>query len=69
MSDTPGEPDARDTFVAHPTPPAPAVRKRGRRVTTQPVPGSDPTPAPIDRRVDSRENDARLRGDRPPHWG
>jgi hypothetical protein len=55
--------------VAVPPPPAPIVRRRGRRVTTEPAPGSDPAPAPVDRRVDSHDNDARLRGDKPPHWG
>lgn len=40
----------------------------GRRVTTQPVPGSDPAPAPEPERHASGENDARLLGDRPPHW-
>lgn len=44
-------------------------RRSGRRVTTQPAPGSDPTPAPVDRRVDSTANDDRLRADKPPHWG
>ncbi|ROQ38642.1 hypothetical protein EDF46_2283 [Frondihabitans sp. PhB188] len=51
--------------------PAPAVhglRRRGRRVTTQPAPGTDPTPAPSDRRVDSSANDERLKADKPPHW-
>ncbi|GAA4672024.1 hypothetical protein [Frondihabitans cladoniiphilus] len=61
--------DARDGLVAHPTPPALRPRKRGRRVTTDPVPGSDPTPAPVDRRVDSSDNDSRLKQDVPPHWG
>lgn len=40
-----------------------------RRVTTAPVPGSDPAPAPEPPRHDRGENDARLLGDRPPHWG
>lgn len=40
-----------------------------RRVTTQPVPGSDPTPAPEPARHATGENDARLLGERPPHWG
>lgn len=43
--------------------------RRSRRVTTQPVPGSDPSPAPEPPRHDRGENDARLLGDRPPHWG
>jgi hypothetical protein len=58
-----------DAVVVVPPPPLPIVRRRGRRVTTDPAPGSDPAPAPADRRVDSHDNDARLRGDKPPHWG
>jgi hypothetical protein len=45
-----------------------AVRPR-RRVTTQPVPGSDPAPVSEPPRHGHGENDARLLGDRPPHWG
>jgi hypothetical protein len=41
----------------------------GRRVTTSPVPGSDPTPSPEPPRLGTGENDARLLGERPPHWG
>lgn len=49
---------------------APRARRRpGRRVTTEPVPGSDPSPAPVDRRRDGHDNDARLKADKPPHWG
>jgi len=59
----------REVVVAVPAPPAPIVRRKGRRVTTEAAPGSDPAPAPVDRRVDSHDNDARLRGDKPPHWG
>ncbi|WP_396600010.1 hypothetical protein [Frigoribacterium sp. R86507] len=44
-------------------------RRAGRRVTTDPVPGSDPTPAPEPGRQGSSENDQRLRADVPPHWG
>ena len=44
-------------------------RHRGRRVTTQPPEGSDPTPAPEPSRSSGTENDARLRADKPPHWG
>jgi len=46
------------------------VRRRGgRRVTTDPVPGSDPTPAPAPPDRSSGENDRQLRDDVPPHWG
>ncbi len=43
------------------------VRRR-RRVTTQPVPGSDPAPAPEPARHRDGENDAQLLRDVPPHW-
>lgn len=44
---------------------------RRRRRASLPAPaGSDPEPydPPVEQR-DEAENDARLRGDRPPHWG
>ena len=44
-------------------------RRAGCRVTTDPVPGSDPTPSPEPERQGSSENDQRLRADVPPHWG
>ena len=52
----------------------PPVRSAGtarvrRRVTTQPVPGSDPAPAPEPPRHGDGENDQRLLRERPPHWG
>lgn len=43
------------------------IRRRGRRVTTDPAPGYTGEP-PLERQQSS-ENDARLRGDVPPHWG
>ncbi|QBE49514.1 hypothetical protein [Leucobacter triazinivorans] len=49
----------------------PGAASRRRRRVTRPAPaGSDPEPAdpPLERRSES-ENDARLRADRPPHWG
>ncbi len=42
--------------------------RRHRRVTTQPVPGSDPSPAPEPARHRDGENDAQLLRDVPPHW-
>jgi hypothetical protein len=49
--------------------PAPAARpRRHRRVRTEPVPGSDPTPMPEPPRHASDENDARLNADKPPHY-
>lgn len=48
--------------------PAPMViRRRGRRVSTEPSPGY--TGEPPTERQQSSENDARLWGDLPPHWG
>ncbi len=48
--------------------PAPLViHKRGRRVTTDAAPGTVQEPGPEQHQ--STENDARLRGDKPPHWG
>lgn len=43
------------------------IRKRGRRVTTEPPAGYTGEP-PVERQQSS-ENDARLKGDVPPHWG
>jgi hypothetical protein len=40
-----------------------------RRVTTAPVPGSDPTPLPEPARHAQGENDEQLKRDKPPHWG
>jgi len=40
-----------------------------RRVTTDPVPGTDPSPEPEPSRSSGTENDARLKQDVPPHWG
>ena len=39
------------------------------RVTTDAPAGSDPTPAPEPSRGTGTENDARLKADKPPHWG
>jgi hypothetical protein len=39
------------------------------RVTTEAPAGSDPTPAPEPSRSSGTENDARLKADKPPHWG
>lgn len=69
MSDVDGAQDRDEGLIAVPPTVAPQVRRRGRRVTTEPVPGTDPNPAPVDRRVDSRDNDQRLKADKPPHWG
>ena len=39
------------------------------RVTTDAPAGSDPSPAPEPARGSGRENDQRLKADKPPHWG
>jgi len=46
----------------------PKPRPKRRRVTTEPPPGSDPTPQPEEPRGSGTENDARLKADKPPHW-
>jgi len=40
-----------------------------RRVTTEPVPGYDPSGVPEPPRHAEGENDERLKRDKPPHWG
>ncbi|WP_449283155.1 hypothetical protein [Leucobacter sp.] len=44
--------------------------RRPRRASLPAPAGSDPEPhdPPVEQRAES-ENDARLRADRPPHWG
>ena len=70
--------DAADSAVAGSDAAAPTVagadaaakpRAKRRRVTTAPPPGSDPNPAPEPPRSTGSENDARLKADKPPHWG
>ncbi|WP_133738417.1 hypothetical protein [Frigoribacterium sp. PhB116] len=62
---------ADDPAVVEAIASAPLVvrRRGGRRVSTEPVPGSDPAPAPEPPRHASGENDRQLRDDVPPHWG
>lgn len=43
------------------------IRRRGRRVSTEPTPGY--TGEPPQEQHQSSENDERLRQDVPPHWG
>jgi hypothetical protein len=38
------------------------------RVTTEPPAGSDPSPAPEPARGSGRDNDARLKAEKPPHY-
>jgi len=47
----------------------PTRRHKHVRVTTEPPAGSDPNPAPEAPRGSGTENDARLKADKPPHWG
>lgn len=49
-------------------PAAAPLRRRHRRVTTDPPPGSDPAPIEEPDRHDPGENDERMRGDKPPHY-
>ena len=42
--------------------------RRNRRVTTEPPPGSDPTPQPEPERSTGTENDDRMRREKPPHY-
>ena len=56
-----GSPDVTDAPARH--------RKKHARVRTDPVPGTDPNPAPEPPRSTGTENDARLKQDVPPHWG
>ena len=44
-------------------------RHKRPRITTEPPAGSDPNPAPEPDRGTGTENDARLKADKPPHWG
>jgi hypothetical protein len=43
-------------------------KKRPRRVTTEPPPGTDPTPAAEPDRHELTENDERLKAEKPPHY-
>ena len=45
------------------------TRRKHVRVSTPPPAGSDPNPAPEPSRGSGTENDARLKADKPPHWG
>lgn len=44
-------------------------RRKHVRVTTKAPAGSDPNPTPEPSRNSGTENDARLKADKPPHWG
>jgi len=62
-----GEPAERDALVPGEESAPLVIRRRGRRVSTEPSPGYTGEPAQEQRQ--SSENDERLRGDVPPHWG
>lgn len=53
----------------HPDPPPASRDRKRRRVTTAPPEGSDPHPTGEPERHPVNENDERLKGDKPPHWG
>jgi hypothetical protein len=62
------EADLVEPGLDEPEQPAPLViRRRGRRVSTEPTPGYIGEPAREQHQ--SSENDQRLKGDVPPHWG
>jgi hypothetical protein len=64
-----GTAPAREPGIPEPgIPPAPRPRRKHRRVTTPPPPGSDPTPLEEPDRHAEGENDQRLREDKPPHY-
>lgn len=52
-----------------PTDEQPRQARKRRRVTTSPPVGSDPHPTSEPERHPVNENDERLKGDKPPHWG
>jgi hypothetical protein len=61
----PREPESGEVASAEPVP----RRRTRRRVSTEPAPGSDPTPQKEPPRHSENENDERLKRDTPPHWG
>jgi hypothetical protein len=68
MTDTPATPGVPGSSATPGTPPVPVIRKGPRRATTEPVAGSDPSPAPEAARHTLTENDARLKAEKPPHY-
>ncbi|UOV99843.1 hypothetical protein [Agrococcus sp. SCSIO52902] len=54
--------------AAEPQPVPLVIRRRGRRVSTEPSPGYTGEP-PVERQERGSENDEQLRRDVPPHWG
>ena len=61
------EPAGADAAAAEPAPAPLVIKRRGRRVSTEPAPGY--TGEPAQEPQQSSENDDRLRQDVPPHWG
>jgi hypothetical protein len=53
---------------AQPVAKDPRPRRGSRRVTTPPPEGSDPSPLPEPSRSNGRENDERMRAEKPPHY-
>jgi hypothetical protein len=72
-SDSPGSssvgPDASDPAAGPKHRAELGPRRPHRRVTTQPIAGTDPSPQAEPPRHAENENDDRLRADKPPHWG
>jgi hypothetical protein len=67
-SATPHLPETPQAPAVPAAAPTPVIRKGPRRATTEPVPGSDPSPAPEAARHTLTENDARLKAEKPPHY-
>jgi len=64
----PDEPVNGEPVNAEPVGAEPRSSRRGRRVSTEPPPGTDPQPQREPPRHRADENDERLKADKPPHW-
>lgn len=64
---TPDDPASGEGLVEGEEPAPLVIKRRGRRVSTEPAPGY--TGEPAQEQQQSSENDDRLRQDVPPHWG
>ena len=63
----PDDPASGEGLVEGEEPAPLVIKRRGRRVSTEPAPGY--TGEPTQEQQQSSENDDRLRQDVPPHWG
>lgn len=62
------DPDTANSRQGDAAAAVPRIKRSPRRATTQPVPGSDPRPAPEPARHTLTENDDRLKAEKPPHY-